>query len=245
MLLNVWLVASREVRAIFSQPLAYIYTAAIITFAGFFFAVNLVGSITVQGSAPSDMGIVFNIITFLSLFGAPVLTMRLLAEESRSGTIELLMTLPVRDGEVVWGKFLAGLVAYLAPLVLSLVYLLFLLSRGNPDLGVVFTSFLGTLLWGFGLIGIGTLASALTDSQMSAWLLATGAILLLYLVELPVQTGVLDAPLSTILTEISYQSHQDGFLRGLITAKDVLYYLLVGLVANFAATRVMESRRWR
>ena len=94
-------------------------------------------------------------------------------------------------------------------------------------------------------MAIGIFASALTDSQLSAWLLGTGIVLFLYLIEFVPQTGVVEGTVAAVITQLSYNTHITSFLRGLIVANDVLYYLLVGLVFLFAAARVMESRRWR
>ena len=171
--------------------------------------------------------------------------MRLVSEENQSGTIELLMTLPIRDIEVVIGKFLAAFIFYATVVALTLIYPFVLLRFGNPDVGPIVTGYLGLLLWGAALLGIGILTSSVAENQINAFMLSFGVILILYLTTIPAQLFTVSPAISTILTELSLQSHQDNFFNGLITAKDVLYYLLITSVSLFAAARILESRRWR
>jgi ABC-2 type transport system permease protein len=171
--------------------------------------------------------------------------MRLLSTEQSSGTVELLMTLPLRDGEVVVGKYLAGLVAYLPTLAFTTIFVVFIVIYGNPDPGVLFAAYLGHLLYVSALLGLGTLASAMSNNQLAAWLIGFVLALALYIIDFPGQIGVLGETAATVLRELSFRLHLENFMRGLITARDVAYYVLVTAVSLFAATRVMESRRWR
>ena len=133
---NIWTIARRELGAIFVQPLAYIFGVIIIALTGYIFASELFFLATQPGSLPINVQNVLGLYTFLYLFAMPALTMRLLSEEQRSGTMELLMTLPLRDGEVVLGKFLAGFIFYLMTTALTLVFPFILFAFGNPDPGV-------------------------------------------------------------------------------------------------------------
>lgn len=242
---NVWQIARRELGAIFVQPLAYIFGVVIIALTGYIFASELFFLASQPGSLPIDVQNVLGLYTFLYLFAMPALTMRLLSEEQRSGTMELLMTLPLRDGEVVLGKFLAGFIFYLGTTALTLVFPFILFAFGNPDPGPIWTAYLGVLLYGAALLGIGILASSLTENQMVAFIVALGITLVLYLLVIPAQSFSLGGTAVTILNELSLANHQDNFFRGLIVAKDVVYYFAVTAVSLFAATRILESRRWR
>ena len=242
---NIWQIARRELGAIFVQPLAYIFGVVIIALTGYIFSSELFFLATQPGTLPIDVQNVLGLYTFLYLFAMPALTMRLLSEEQRSGTMELLMTLPLRDGEVVLGKFLAGFIFYLMTTMLTLVFPIILFTFGNPDPGPIWAAYLGVILWGAALLGIGILASALSENQMVAFILGLGLTLVLYLLVIPAQSFALGDTAGTILTELSLSHHQNNFFRGLIVAKDVVYFLMVTAVSLFAATRVLESRRWR
>jgi ABC-2 type transport system permease protein len=180
----------------------------------------------------------------LVLFAAPAITMRLLSEEQQSGTIELLMTLPLNDSEVVLGKWLAAFITFLSALALTLIFPIILLRFGNPDFNVLLTGYLGVMLWGAGLLAIGTLASAMSENQINAFMLSFGISLALYLSFVPANQ-LPNTVFSTIFNELSFQGHLGNMLRGLITATDVLYYVIITAVSLFAATRILESRRWR
>jgi ABC-2 type transport system permease protein len=245
---SAWAIARRELGALFVQPIAYIFAIVMVLITGYLFAAQLANYALAgpSGGAPAPtVEPILRTYTFLTLLAGPAITMRLLAEEQRSGTLELLMTLPVRDGEVVLGKFLAALIFFLSVTSLTLAYPVILLNFGNPDVGQLLSSYLGAILWGAAVLGIGVLASALTENQIIAFMLAFGLVLFLFLSGLIGTFFTTDQITGTVFSELSFSSHQDNFLRGLITATDILYYLLIVVVSLFAASRVLESRRWR
>jgi ABC-2 type transport system permease protein len=168
---NAWIVAQRELAAIFVQPIVYVFAIVMVIITGYVFAINLSFYVQSFGSGPPPaMDGTLDLIAFLMMiFAGPAISMRLLSEEQRSGTVELLMTLPVRDGEVVVGKWLAALIFYLVTLLLTLIYPFILLRFGNPDVGPIATGYLGALLWGAAILAIGVLASALTENQIVAF----------------------------------------------------------------------------
>ena len=242
---NSWLVAKRELSAYFIQPLGYIFAVIALFFGGVFFMLGIQGG-GPQGGAPADLGQVFGVFNFLAIFFLPALTMRLISEERQTNTIEVLMTLPIRDGEVVFGKFLAGIIYYISVVAVTVIFVAILSRYGNPDYPVILTGYLGVILFGALLIATGVFASALSDSQITAWIIGFAIALLLFIIDFPVSfLPILPAWASTTLTELSSQAHYQTLFRGLIEAKDIVYF--VGLIAIFlfAATRVMESRRWR
>lgn len=246
---NVWIIAQRDLGAMFVQPIAYVFAIMLTLITGLIFAF-IIGSYTLgqqfgQAGPPPTVGDILLTFSFLLIFAVPAITMRLLSEEQRSGTIELLMTLPVRDGEVVAGKFLAAFIYLLAIVALTLIYPIILIRFGNPDIGPVLTSYLGIILWGAGLIGVGVLASALTENQIVAFMTAFGINLFLYLSDALARFVDVNPTINTLFTELSFRAHLDNFMFGLLTATDILYYLAVTAVTLFAAARILESRRWR
>jgi ABC-2 type transport system permease protein len=244
MMRNVWIVARRELGALFVQPIAYVFAIFMTLVTGLLFSAQISFPLF-QGGPPPGIAQIISTFSFLSIFAAPAITMRLLAEEQQTGTIELLMTLPVTDLQVVLGKFLAAFLFYVTITALTLIYPIILLRFGNPDIGPMVSAYIGLLLWGAALLGIGILASALSENQINAFIIAFGIILLLYLTLIPAELFTVGPTTATILSELSLQNHLNNFLDGLITAKDVLYYLLVTAISLFAAARVLESRRWR
>jgi len=248
-MLNIWLIARRELGAIFIQPVAYVFTIAMLLFIGLIFAIQISVPV-VQGGPVPTMANILGTFTFITIFTLPAVTMRLLSEEQQSGTIELLMTYPVRDSEVVLGKWLAGFIFYVFITAFTLIYTFILVRFGNPDIGPLVTAYVGTLLFGATLVAVGVMTSAMSENQITAFIIATLINLLLYLAF--IVADILDSALpeflgflGTVVDELSLQTHFANFSSGLVTATDVLYFLIVSAVALFAAARILESRRWR
>lgn len=247
---NIWIIARRELGSIFLQPIAYFFIIAISLFIGVLFAGQLT-SYVIQaapggGGAPPNVSDILSTFAFLAaLFVSPAITMRLLSEEQKSGTMELLMTMPVRDGEVVLGKFLAAFIFYGCILATTFIYPFVLFQFGNPDPGPVISSYLGMLLFGAATLSIGTLTSTLSENQIVSFILATIVILILYVSSFFSSLVTSSPQLGTILNELSFSGHLNNFMSGLLTAKDSLYYLLIAAVSLFAAARILESKRWR
>jgi len=246
---NIWIIARRELGAIFVGPIAYVFSIGMLLFTGLIFAVQISVPVIQGGPAPTISGIL-GTFTFVSLFALPAVTMRLVSEEQQSGTIELLMTYPLRDNEVVIGKWLAGFIFYAFVTAFTLIYALILVRFGNPDLGPMVSAYVGTLLWGAALVGIGVLTSAMTENQIVAFIVAVMINLLFYLSFLVsnfLATGLPPAlsGIGTVFEELSLQTHLTNFLNGLVTATDLLYFFIVAAVSLFAAARVLESKRWR
>jgi ABC-2 type transport system permease protein len=233
---NMIYVAHRELRAYFASPIAYVVIAAFLAIMGFFF--TLIVTITQEAS----MAGVFGNVAVVLLFVSPALTMRLLAEEQRSGTIELLLTLPVRDWQVVLGKFLASLTVYAVMLALTLYYPALLMKLGNPDPGPIGSGYLGLLLLGGSFLSIGLFSSALSRNQAVAALVGFGAMLILWLID--VASGLFGPPVSDFVTYISLSGHYFDFLRGVIDTKDVVFYLSVMAASLFLSVQVLQLRRW-
>jgi ABC-2 type transport system permease protein len=230
-------IARRELYAYFVSPIAYMVTAAFLVISGYIFSVIL---ITSQQAALE--GLFFNINVIL-LFITPLLTMRLLAEEQRSGTIEILLTAPVRDWEVVLGKFLAALGLFGVILLITLLYpLMMVWLGGNPDFGPIISGYVGMLLLASAMLSIGTMASAVTENQIVAAVLAFAILLLLWLIG---AASNVVAGAAEVLEALALPGRFDDFARGAINLEDVVYYLSLTIGALFIATRVLETRRYR
>jgi ABC-2 type transport system permease protein len=234
--MKTFIIARRELGAFFVSPVAYIIGAAFLFITGLFFF------FTVALSGVATLVQVFSVISIVLLFVAPILTMRLLAEEARTGTLELLLTSPVRDWEVIIGKFLAAFIFLLAMLIPTLYYLFLLTRYGNPDIPVTFSGYLGVLLLGAMLLSFGTLTSALSSNQIIAAILGVTLSLAFWL------AGALGTAfqgrLGDLFEYLSLQNHFSDFMLGLITSTNVVYFLSVTATALFLATRVLEVRRW-
>lgn len=234
---NVWAVANRELKSYFLSPLAYIVIALFLLLAGYLFALILN-----QGREASLRGLVQNI-SVLWLFLVPAISMRLLAEEQRSGTVELLLTNPVQEWEIVTGKFLASVMLLLVMLGLTLLYPLFLFIFGNPDRGPLVAGYLGMVLQASAFLAVGLFASSLTQNQIVAAILSFGLLLLLWLSESLGQ--FLGGTLGTIVSYTSVVNHFQSFPQGVIESKDVIYYLTLIVAGIVLSTLSLQSRRFR
>jgi len=240
---NIFVIAKRELSAYFVSPIAYIAIAVYLVIAGFIFALNVILGMATYG-APVSLENQFGTMAFLWLFFAPPLTMRLLAEEQRMGTLELLLTSPVRDWEVVLGKFLASLGVLLLTIVITFTYGLMLKVYGNADIGPMAAGYLGLFLTGGSLLAIGILASAVTQNQVIAAVLSLVANLVLWIISAIGQVSSSSTAMR-IFDQLGFFEHTQNFWRGVIDSNDVVYYVSLMALMLFIATRVLEIRRWR
>lgn len=234
---NALTIARKELSTYFVSPVAYVVTAAFLVLMGYFFSLILFYT-----REASMRGLFFNMAIILLLV-SPALTMRLLAEEQRMGTIELLLTAPVRDWEVVLGKFLAGVAFFLTMLVLTGFYPLILLRFGNPDLGPILGGYLGIFLLGSAFMAVGVFASSLTQNQIVAAIVGFGLLLILWLSD--AAGGLVGGPVGDFLNALSLANHFDDFTKGIVDSVHLIYYLSVIVAFLFLATRMLETRRWR
>jgi len=229
----------RELTSFFYSPIAYIVMTVFMVISGFFFYANLSRfeevSYAMRGQF-YNMAIVF-------LFVSPMITMRLLAEEHRSGTIETLMTAPVTDFEVVFGKYLASVAFYIVILIPTLAYPITLAMVGSPDWGPIISGYIGIILLGGFFLSIGLFCSSLTRNQIVAAILAFVILLLLWLLDIVSRGGGDTA--SDVIKYLTVFYHLDAFVKGLIDTRDVIYYVSICAFCLFATVRVVESRKWR
>jgi len=179
----------------------------------------------------------------IGLFLIPMITMRLYAEEKRSGTIELLMTSPVRDLEIVLGKWLAALVMYASILAVSGINIAVLYAFGRPDLKPIVVGFLGLLLQGGCLLAIGTFISTLTKNQIIAGGATFAVCLMLWVLDWV--SAYDQSAWAKIVSYLSVVTHFEPFSKGVVDTKDIIFYLSMIFFGLFLTTRSMESLRWR
>ena len=231
-------VAFKEIQIYFSSPVAYIVALIFMALSGFFFVRDL-GNPFPEAS----MSNFFQGATFLLIPLAPALTMRLLAEEQKLGTIELLLTSPVRDWEVILGKYFASLVFLLFLLALTSYYVVLLLVFASPDPGPIYSGYLGLVLYGMATLAVGILTSTLTSNQIIAAVVGTGILVVLYATAFisEVVTGIW----ANVFTQLGFTSHFNDFDSGIIDSTHIVYFITVTALFLFLSIRALESRRWR
>lgn len=238
------IIAKREFRSYFDSPLAYVVICLSFLVLGAFFF--LVGSSFWQVDR-ATVSRMFELAPIgLAFLVVPVVTMRLLAEERRSGTLEMLITLPVRDSDVILGKYLGALGMVLVLVLSTAVYPLAMFkwpwNLGPLDTGPVFAGYLGLILFCSAAAAIGLLLSSLTDSQPIAFFLTVFLLIVLWL------TGAaarwVGGTLGNVLNFIAFDARLSGFTRGLIDTRDVVYFLSVTAVCLVVAFFALERRKW-
>jgi ABC-2 type transport system permease protein len=252
---NIWTVARRDFKTYFTSPIAYIIIAGFMVIMGWMFFFNLshfnMQNMQYQqfnaGKAISiTEGIVrplYGNMNVIFLFLVPFITMRLFAEEKKVHTIELLMTSPISLTEIILGKFFSSFLLISIMLVFTLVYPAVLFATGNPDIGPLVTSYVGTLLLASCYLSLGILFSAMTENQIVAGALTFAAGLFFWLISWASQTA---GPVwSELLTYLSLIGHYTNFGQGLIDTSDVIFYFSFIGLGLFLTHRVLDSYRWR
>jgi ABC-2 type transport system permease protein len=252
---NTWTICRKELGTYFASPIAYLLLTMFGVVFGFFFW-NALGYFVMAGMEMQLRGetMPMNVneqiirpllsnVSVIGLFFIPMITMRLFAEEKRSGTIELLATSPVRDIEVILGKWFAALILYACLLLFTALNFGFLFLYGNPDWKPLAVAYLGLLLQGGLLLAIGTFISTLTKNQIIAGAATFGVCILFWV--LGWVSGYESATWATVLAYLSVITHFDSFARGVIDSKDVIFYLTGIFLGLFITARSMESLRWR
>jgi ABC-2 type transport system permease protein len=181
---------------------------------------------------------------FLLIFYTAMVTMRLLAEEQRSGTLELVLTAPVRDWELIVGKYLASVILFLLLIVVSFYQPIVMMIFGEPDIGTMISGYLGFFLLGSALLALGTLTSTFTSNQVVAAIISLGLCILLLLVQF-VSPQITNNNLREFVNQLTILSHYFDFQEGLIKIQHVVYYISLVAASLFLATQVLQARRWR
>lgn len=234
---NILTIVKKELRSYFTSPIAYVVFTMYLILAGYFFTIILLFT-----KEASLSGAFYNIVITL-LFIIPLITMRLFAEERKLGTLEILLTKPVSDFEVVLGKFFAAVLLFLAMLATSLAYVFILFKYGNPDLGPILSGYLAVILVGMAFIALGVFASTLSENQIVAAVISFALVLLMWVLNWA--AGQLGTSQEGLIPYLSLSKHFDDFIRGVIDLKAVVYYLSFILFWLFATLKSIEVRKWK
>lgn len=233
---NTLTIARRQFASYFNSPLAYIVGTVILLFTGFFFweTFFLQGRVTVRD--------LFSHLLTILVFTAPALTMGLLAEEKRTGTVEILLTMPVRDMDVIVGKFLGVLGLFVVIVLLTVPYPICVASLGDLDWGPVLTGYLGILLTGAAMLAIGLLASSWSSHELVAlfvgWLVLGANLIMGWALPL------LPTAATSVVQWLTFDYHLSSMARGVVDLRDVVFLASVILFSLTFAFRALESRRW-
>ncbi len=256
---NMAAVLVRELRAAFGGPVAYVAAGMFLLINGFIFYLQ-VAEYHVQSQAMQQRGMfggggpplnvtehiiepMFFTMAFIALMLLPMVTMRVFAEEKRQGTIELLFTYPVRDWEVLLGKFLATVGVYAFMLAPTLVYVWIVTGLAQPEVGSIVTGYLGLFLTGMALLATGVFVSTLTSNQVIAAVVTYSVLLLFWI--LGVVEDFAPTNVGIVANHLSLFSHIEQFAQGIIDSRDVIYYTLWIVVFLVFASLSMETQRWR
>jgi ABC-2 type transport system permease protein len=238
-----WVIFRREIRGYATSAYAYWIAAAFLFLAGFFFADDLTRSIGLQAVNPAAVP---DFLSFAMIFFAPLLTMRMLAEESKEGTMELLLTAPVSDSAIVIGKFLSAWSFYTLLILITALYQIILISLDIfPDMGIAVAAYIGIWLYGGATLGVGLMFSAMTDSQIVAGFLSMATLFLLYLGD-TIGNLVASIELAELIRTLTLQGHfSTSFAVGIFRAEDAVFFAGMIAITLFISIRIVESRRWR
>lgn len=229
----------RELNAYFLSPMAYVVLTVFLVLSGIFFWRDIAD----PRGAEASMRFVFYPLGFILMLICPMITMRLLAEEVRSGTIEPLMTAPVTDFQVVLSKFLGATGFYICLLVPTVAYAGVLRYFSTPDWGPILSGYLGIVLLGCLLVSLGLFISSLTKNQIVAGIASFVSIFILWALGYFAQ--VAGEQLKPVLEYLGIFEHLDNFAMGNIDTKDIIYYLSLTVFFLFLTVRVVETRKWR
>ena len=234
---NTTAIAWRETKAYFLTPTAYVVGSMFLVLTGIFFVFEITSTFpeaTVRGLVEWA--------SFFMVFLSPLLTMRLLAEEQKLGTLELLLTAPVRDWEVVVGKYLAALLTMIVTVLMTLYYVLLLYWFGDPDTGPVLSAYLGLVLYGAAALSVGLLSSSLSSNQIVSAVVGTAVLLTLSFLDAVAQ--LVSGIAREVLNGLSMDAHLVDFNRGVVDTSNIVYYLSIAAVFLFVTVRLLETRRW-
>jgi ABC-2 type transport system permease protein len=254
---NVLAIAQKEIRSYFASPIAYVVIGLFALLFGWFFVAILNWFVQQgmqmsmgMGMGPTSMNVNQQMIrplllnmTVVLLFVLPMITMRTYAEEKRSGTIELLLTSPLTDMQIILGKFFGALTLYATMLLVTLIYVGTLFLFGSPEWKPIVTAYLGLLLMGGCFISVGLLISSLTRNQIVAGMLTFGVFLLLWVID---WIGAFAGPaVEPIVNYLSITQHFDDFAKGVLDTKHVVYYVSFMTFGLFLTAKSVDSERWR
>ena len=250
---NILAIAHKELKSYFSTPIAYVVIGFFAFLFGYFFYAMLIifNQQSAQfegqgGGADINQQLIrplFLNASVILLFVLPLITMRTYSEEKRSGTIELLLTSPLSDVQIILGKFLGAMGLYAAMIAITAVHMALLFSYGNPEWKVVVTGYIGLLLMGGCFISVGLLISSLTKNQIVSGMATFAVFLLLWVINwIASFTG---PTTQSVLNYLSITDHFDDFTRGILDTKHLVYYFSVMSFGLFLTARSVDTERWK
>jgi len=252
---NIWIICHKELKSYFASPIAYLLMAIFAVIFGFFFY-SATAFFVMRGMESQMMGRgqpmdvnewvirpLLSNASVIGLFLVPMITMRLYAEEKRSGTMELLMTSPIRDIEIILGKFIASVLMFACVIGVSALDLAALFAYGKPDWKPILVGYLGLLLQGMALIAIGTFISTTTRNQIIAGGATFAVCLLLWVLDWV--SSYQQEAWAKAVSYLSVVQHFEPFSKGVIDSKDLIFFLSLTFFGLFLTSRSLESLRWR
>lgn len=245
---NVWTIAKREYKLYFASPIAYILGFVILLALGGYFFLNILYTMNAFGQVPPPgVQVITSLLAFLLVFICPAVTMRTISEEARTGTLELMLTAPVRDWELVFGKWLGGFLFLLSIIAITWIYPIILNFLVEPgiDQGPLVSGYLGILLLAGAFLGVGVMISSFVTNQVATYLLTFGVLFIFWYI-LRITGQVLSAPANEIFYYLDMSGHiYDNLLGGVIDLTDVVYYVSITALTIFTGSMAVEMRRWR
>jgi ABC-2 type transport system permease protein len=256
---NVALIFNKEMKSYFNSLIAYVVITMFLLITGYFFYNLLATFSVVSYQAQSNPMLarqyqllninetvvrpLFGNISIIMLLMTPLLTMRLFSEERKTGTIELLLTYPVKDVDVVVSKFLACFFVFLVMILLTITYPILLVILGDPEVIPIVTGYLGLVLLGAAFISLGIFTSSLTENQIIAASMSFGMLFFFWLISYSV--AFVSAGLGQVLAYLSINEHIASLAKGVLDTEDIIYYLCFIVLFLFLTLRSLESKRWR
>ena len=229
----------KEISSYFNSPLGYIVVSVFLIVSGWLFT---------QGffiSGQASMRAFFNLLPILFIFILPAITMSLWAEEKRSGTVEVLMTFPIKAAGVVLGKFFSCLAFLFLMLALTSAIPYMVSNLGDPDMGTMLAGYIGALLLGSAYIAIGLWVSSVTKNQIISFIITVAVIFVFYIIGNSFIIGSLPPEIAAVCKFLSFNTHFNSILRGVISLSDVIYYLSVIVFFLFLNARAVGAKKWR
>ncbi len=243
---KIFTIAKREFMQYFYTPIAYVMASVFYVINGilFYYLLNATNSpeLQIEGSIMEYIygDLLFWIVLFVLI---PVITMRLIAEEKKEKTLELILSYPIKDYHIILGKFLGAFLFYTALWIPTYLYVGILFIYQPPDIGPILSAFLGVLLVGAFFISIGIFSSALTENQIIAAMINFGTVLIILLVS-SIESLIPSGTLKAILGYLNFVWHMELFKIGVINTKDIIYFLSGTFLFLFLSIRILESRKW-
>ena len=236
---NIYTIFRKEIANYFNSPIAYIFIAVFLISSIWLFFQNffLAGQASMRGY--------FYFLPWIFLFLAPAISMRSFAEEKRSGTLELLLTLPVKDWEVVLGKFFSNVVFVSITILLSISIPISISSLGEMDMGLIIGGYLGAILLASSYLSLGLFVSSLTKNQIVAFIIAIAGLFFLFILGAGFVLNVIPAFLVPIFSFLGLGTHFNNIVKGVVDTRDLIYYFSFIFLFLWLTVRNIESRNWK